>query len=136
TGTILFPVGTGSTYTPVTISNLNSAQEFSVGLKDAVYTNGISGTPLTINEVKKTWDITSANGANATITLQWNKSDEGSNFNRAQCAFSHFTNSSWDADAGRTAAAGVVPGGTPADGPYYLTRSEIATFSPFGIGSY
>jgi hypothetical protein len=71
----LFPVGTNTSYTPVTITNNLGADEiFSVRVFD-----GVGGTAVA-NFVKKTWVIgkqttLTTGGGNLDITFEWNPTD-------------------------------------------------------------
>ncbi|MBS1586438.1 MAG: T9SS type A sorting domain-containing protein [Bacteroidetes bacterium] len=132
-GAVLFPVGTASTsYTPLTMINLGTADDFMVNVLDGIYSayvnNVPSGPSLTSDAVGKTWILDEANpgGSNVVLTLQWNSADELPGFNRSECFLSHYTAPNW------------TPGTTgPAFGsdPYSVTLSGITTFSPFGVGS-
>ena len=75
----LFPVGTTTTYNPVTISNnTGTVDNYSVGVSNTVLANGISGAQLN-NVVNKTWTInkTAENtaGTGSNITFEWNSGD-------------------------------------------------------------
>jgi hypothetical protein len=132
-GAVLFPVGTASaSYTPLTMINLGTADDFMVNALDGIYSayvnNVPSGPSLTSDAVGKTWILDEANpgGSNVVLTLQWNSGDELPGFNRNECFLSHYITPNW------------TPGTTgPAFGsdPYSVTLSGITTFSPFGVGS-
>ena len=75
----LFPVGTTTTYNPVTISNnTGTVDNYSVGVSNTVLANGTSGALLN-NVINKTWTInkTAANtaGTGSNITFEWNSGD-------------------------------------------------------------
>ena len=74
-GQRLFPVGRSS-YNPVTITNNNTAADaFAVQVLDEVYQNGASGSPMTDNRIRRSWNIqkTGANtGAGFGMLFGWN----------------------------------------------------------------
>lgn len=95
-----FPVGT-ATYTPAFISNASGmSQTFRSRVFDGVLLGGTSGTAHQngANAVKKTWVIekVDADGADATITLQWNAADEASGFDRAVSFIANYKTTGWD----------------------------------------
>lgn len=133
TGNITFPVGSSTTsYTPMIIANTGTADNFTVLVKDNAY-NGYSGNngtgaPIALNVVNKTWFLSEATtgGSNINMQLSWNTGDEATNFDRNACAISHFEGGLW-----QTATPNSALGGNP----YFISRSGITTFSPFGVGS-
>jgi hypothetical protein len=130
-GSKLFPVGT-STYTPITVSNSGTADNFRVRVFDGLLTNGTSGGPHVFEDhaVNKTWLVEEvlAGGSNVTLTMQWNAADENNNFVRLGCGVFHYTNNDWDPPATYSGATVVSPG------VYTMSRSGISSFSPFGVG--
>lgn len=133
TGAVLFPVGTATQYNPATINNLGTADNYSVRLIGAAYGNFTGNNPvitsvLSANAVNATWIIEEAvqGGSNATVTLQWNGSQELSGFARANCYVARHNGTTWLASSAGAAA------GT---NPYTRSLSQITAFSPFGVGS-
>lgn len=127
TGGIAYPVGTATTsYTPVTITNTGTADNFDVIVEDNVRTLGNSGIVVGIRVVKKTWHVGEAvaGGSNVTLAVQWNGVDEGLGFNNRVCGISHFRNSNWDSSPLISATG---------NDPYVLSRSGITSFSPFAV---
>lgn len=119
-----FPVGNGSSYTPASITNTGTADDFSV--------NVAAGTPCNTDpnqSVNRVWTITeaTAGGSNASITLQWNAGDENPTFIRALCAAVHCAGGVVDIKGTKGAAGG--------SNPYTQTISGISSFSPFGVTS-
>jgi hypothetical protein len=127
TGSQFFPVG-NSTYNPVTMTNTGTSDVFSVNVADAVLEAGTTGQELATDVVDRTWTINenTAGGSNASVTLQWNATDELQNFVRSSCYISRHTGTAWQ---GTTATAAT------GSGPYTQTRSGITAFSPFAVGS-
>ncbi|MBS3767632.1 MAG: T9SS type A sorting domain-containing protein [Candidatus Cloacimonetes bacterium] len=74
---VLFPIG-NSDYNPVTINNTGTTDNFSVKVADTTPTNVNDETRV----VNRTWTITegTAGGSDASITLQWNSGETGTNF--------------------------------------------------------
>jgi hypothetical protein len=122
-----FPVGTGTSYNPVTISNSGTSQAFSVFVKSS-----FDYTPNNSNVVNDQWTIApGATDAIATITLQWNTADETGTYS----GFSHSNPSDvyigrWDGSQWVQTSATL--GG---DGPYTATASGFTSFSAFAVGN-
>jgi hypothetical protein len=119
---VLFPVGTGSAYNPATINNTGTSDNFSVSLKSS-----FDHTPNNANYVNCQWTITEAGtGGNATITLQWNATDEHTGFSRANPIYiGRWNGTQW-------VQTSATLGGS---GPYTATASNFTSFSPFGVGN-
>ena len=133
-----FPVGNSvGSYTPATITNNGTAQQFSVrvigGLFNSynlTYPESPATTAYTGSAVNKTWFINRHNNgqvANATVQLQWNAGDELPGLNRSAIQLAHYTSNGWITGPSGSAA------GT---GPYTYSRSGLTSFSPFGIANY
>lgn len=123
----VFPVGTSAaSYTPVTITNTGTPDNFRVNVKDKVFANGSSGGRYVSGVVDKTWNIEEATpgGSHATVKLQWNGADELNGFSRTTAHLSHYTSGNWDRGTEMTAEGA---------NPYWLTRSAITSFSPFAV---
>ncbi len=123
---VLFPVGTASTYNPVTINNAGTADNFSVRVQSS-FDNAPNDANTVVN---RQWTITeaTAGGSNATITLQWNTADEAAGFVRANPIYiGRHTGSQWV----QTAATFTDVGG----GVYTASASGFSSFSPFGVGN-
>jgi hypothetical protein len=119
---VAFPVGTSSTYNPVTINNAGTPDNFSVNLKSS-----FDHAPNNANYVNCQWTITEAGtGGNATITLQWNTTDEHTGFNRANPIYI----GRWNGTQWVQTSASL--GGS---GPYTATATNFTSFSPFGVGN-
>ncbi|UII34277.1 T9SS type A sorting domain-containing protein [Fulvivirga ulvae] len=128
-GSISFPVGLNTTsYTPVSITNAGTADNFSVRICSGIYEEGgcATGTAATAQVVDRTWFISEsvAGGSNATLTFQWNSGNELSGFNRTDVNILHHNGSIWEA-IGNTSASGADP--------YNVSVSGVNSFSPFGI---
>lgn len=129
TGAVIFPVGNAGNYNPVTFTNTGVIDNFSVRVQPQIFAayTAESGTgSYTNNAVNATWFITEANagGSNADITLQWNVSQELPGFDRAQSYLGHYTGGIW-----ALGTQGIATGANP----YSYNRTNIISFSPFGI---
>lgn len=124
-GKQLFPVGTTSGYSPLSMTNTGTSDNFTVVVSDGVLLNGTSGAAVTSSVVNRTWDISEAvvGGSNSTIKLQWaGAGDELTSFARASSKVYHYYSSLWN-DMG-----GTISG----TGPYVLTTTVATTsFSPY-----
>lgn len=126
---VLFPVGSSSSsYTPVTLTNGGTQDEYAVIVSDDVLSGGASGTPLSIDVVGKTWFITegTAGGSNANLQFQWNTADELPSFDASACFAAHHDGSDWTPLQNPGAASG---GATP-----QRIVTGVSVFSPFAIG--
>lgn len=127
-----FPIGTETSYTPVTLTNAGATDNFTARVGDGVYESYLNdvpvGSPLTSKAVNKTWYISEdiPGGSNAGIALYWNLADELASFDRTACFVSHYKSTSWN-----SATAGVASGG----GPFSRSRSGITSFSPFAVAN-
>ncbi len=128
------PLSDGSSYTPLTFSNSGVASLYTI----AVYNNINSsydqislrptGSALTQYAVGKSW-LLSSNGdsANVTLKLQWNASDELTDFNRNACYISTYNNPDW----------GYAPSISNSLGndPYTLTMTGLSKMTVFAVTS-
>ncbi|MBI3365434.1 MAG: hypothetical protein HY033_11045 [Ignavibacteriae bacterium] len=130
---VLYPIGLASEYLPVTVQLTagSTADDIKARVADGQSTSydasdNANGSAITNKVVTKTWSLKEsvAGGSNATVTVQWNTADEGTNFNRSLCDVAHFTGGSWVYSVG-SAAAG--------SNPYTQTISGITSFSPFAV---
>ncbi|HRI46683.1 MAG TPA: choice-of-anchor D domain-containing protein [Ignavibacteriaceae bacterium] len=122
----LFPVGTESSYNPVTITNSGTADNFTVSVKGT-----FDNAPVDINKVvNRQWSISedTPGGSNAIIKLQWNTAEEAGSFVRTNAVYvGHYTGGTWQ----QTAATYTDLG----SGVYSAEASGFTSFSPFGIGN-
>lgn len=120
----IFPVGTTSSYNPVTLNNAGTSDNFSVRVKTA-----FDNTPnIPAQVVNRSWDISESvvGGSNVTVTLQWNGDEEAGSFARNDgLHISRYTGAEW-----LNTSASLT--GT---GPYTATSSNFTSFSEFGVGS-
>ena len=120
----LFPVGTSTSYLPVTLNNTGgTADYYSVNLFNSVTENGLlGGTQVSDYDeyVKYTWRVIEdvATGSNLAVTVQWNASDEGATFDRTDCSLGFHNGTVWLGEA-PAAASGL--------GPYTKIRTGITS---------
>jgi len=126
-GSVFFPVGRTS-YNPATLSNSGTTDNFRIRVTNQVLDNGTTGSPEIEDVVGRTWLIEeeTVGGSLASLTVQWDASEELSNFTRSQCAITHWTGTAWDYAPTYTAAT--------ANGSYWTqTRNGLTSFSPFVV---
>jgi hypothetical protein len=120
----IFPVGTATSYNPVIINNAGVSDTFAVRVQSTF--DFPPNNPLLV--VNRQWTITEAvpGGSNATISLQWNVSDQASGFNPANPVYiGRHDGTYWLQTL--ASVLGV--------GPYLATASGFTSFSPFGVGN-
>ncbi|MBC7721622.1 MAG: T9SS type A sorting domain-containing protein, partial [Pedobacter sp.] len=125
----LFPIGTSSTsYSPVTLTNTGTADNFSVTLK-----NTFTNTPPTPTQVvNKQWTITEqGTGAIATASFGWATADHASAFNPANSvAVMNYVGSAWV----NYALSGALTGTGTVTDPYIAACAKnFTTFGNFGV---
>jgi uncharacterized protein (DUF427 family) len=126
-GTVLFPVGTGSSYNPVTVSGSSILTNYIVRVMDSISESGGFSLPKRTNYVvNKRWLVYAA-GNTATVSFQWNASDELTGFNRSSSyiAMYSFGGFPW----GWTSVA------TTGTNPYLKTRTGIIANYPGGLSA-
>lgn len=128
-GSKVFPVGTSSAYTPITIALaiFSTTDIFNVRMLTAVYSSGTTGSQMNSNSVNATWMVSETvnGGSNATLTCQWPSSLELTGFNRNFSRLAHYTSSAWEYGFLNIIASG--------SNPYTVSRSGFTSFSPFAV---
>jgi Protein of unknown function (DUF1573)/Secretion system C-terminal sorting domain len=129
---VLFPVGT-STYTPAQVTQTATAttDAFKVRVFDGVLLGGTTGTAIATDMVNRTWmlDESTVGGSDATLTVQWNSTEEQASFDRTMCRVAHFTGGAYD-----QASPSLPLGPATGSNPYQRSRSGLTSFSPFAVG--
>ena len=120
---IAFPVGTVSSYNPVTINNAGTSDDFSVNVKSSLDNAPTDASKI----VNRQWTILEGTpgGSNATLTFQWNGSEEAGSFNRNGVLVIGHYGGSWDETSASLSGSD----------PYTATASGFASFSPFSVGN-
>ncbi len=121
-----FPVGTSSSYNPVTIATGSGTDNFGVRVIGSV-------SPTSANDaaaVQRTWDIvegTPGGNGTMTVTVQWNGSEEGGSFSPRAAGVSWRHNGTvWVEEGSVTSIAGTDP--------YTATITGLTSFSRYTIG--
>lgn len=120
---VLFPVGTATSYNPVTIKNTGVTDDIGVRVANAVT------SPNDANKiVNRQWVLSegTAGSSNLSATFQWNGNEEAADFNRAFAYVGHYNGSGWD---------NIMSGVTSGSDPYTTTISGITSLTAFAIGS-
>ena len=125
-GTVLLPIGTGTSYHETGILNNGTSDTFSVRVENGVASNYVGetqGTAITEKAVNTTWHIgeTTPGGSDVALTFRWNASQELANFNRNTAKIGHFNGSGWD----------MLTSALSGSGPYTLQTNNVSSFSPF-----
>ncbi len=122
TGSNFFPVGTATSYLPVSLNNSGAADNIGVRVQNDVLSGGLTGSPVD-SVVGSTWVINEAvaGGSNLSVTPSWNGSDEKPQFTRTLTTLQGFQNGAWANIAGNSQVAATGPD------PYQATYSPITT---------
>lgn len=126
-----YPVG-NTNYTPVSIVNHGTLQNFTVRCFEDVLTNGLTGIPIASAEkIKKTWEITpSGAGAAADLTFNWNAANHDLVFNVLNCFVAKNEGGPgalWQQASTQSPAVG--------NDPYSTTATNVTVFSKFSVFS-
>ena len=127
-GVVTLPIGTATNYNPITLLNSGTSDTFSARVVNGVaqnYTGETQGTAITEKGVNATWFINegTVGGSNANIQLQWNDTQELSNFDRPTTKMGHYNGTVWESLSGTLAGAN----------PYTYAVNGVTSFSPFAI---
>jgi hypothetical protein len=130
---VLYPVGSATSYTPaqVQLNGTSTTDVISVRVFDGVLSAATSGTAIASSMVNLTWIINEnvVGGSNATITLQWNGTDEVGSFNRALSAVSRF-----NTPTNQWTYVGATFGAATGSDPYTRSIAGITSLSAFTVG--
>lgn len=127
TGGVVFPIGKQA-YTPVTITNNGTTDNFYIRVADEVLLEGTYGDVVSSEIVNVTWfiDEETIGASDVTLTLQWNTGEELTDFDRTQAFISHYDGTSW-LELSTQAAGGTDP--------FTITETNLTDFSPFTVSS-
>lgn len=129
-GSVNFPVGTSSNFSPANITLNSGNGTVMVGAMTDVYAQGTSGTDLSTTQpvVDATWNIESSISSNLDmdIELMWSSGMEVNGFDNSAVYISHYTNGNWDATATASATA-------EGNGMFSIQRNNITSLSPFAV---
>ncbi len=112
-GPFTFPIGTTTSYNPVTIThNASGSADYTMRVCDGVRSSGdcSTGNVAVSDVVDKTWFYSTNSAATPSpdITVQWNFSNELTGFNRSSCQPYQYQGS-WVALGPITSASGTGP---------------------------
>jgi hypothetical protein len=117
---VLFPIGTSSSYNPITLNNMGTVDDFSVQVQSV-----FSHPPYDAQKVvNRQWMIVekTAGGSIATITFQWNANEQAASFNRgSSLSIGRYNTSSW------VESSATLSG----SGPYSATAMGFSNFGMF-----
>ncbi|MEP1095270.1 MAG: T9SS type A sorting domain-containing protein [Cyclobacteriaceae bacterium] len=146
TATAIFPVShdntdTEGSFARVELTNNEGATltgGYSVSICDVVFDDGTcddvgGGTQIEVNDVNKTWDVTTSSG-DSNLRLFWNSSTEGDEFINASAQVNHY-----NAVDMRWEFAGVGGAGSTehiTSTIYSAEALNVANFSPFSVSSH
>ena len=128
TGSLFFPIGSGTKYNPVTLSNLSpGANEFTVEYYDTPHwDNGNLAVGLNNISAEEYWDISRNVGLSAAdVTIAWANRDSSGIDNAADLSVVHY-GTNWT-DLGQSSITYAASGD--------ITVNNISNFSPFTFGS-
>ncbi|RCK73120.1 MAG: Cell surface protein [Ignavibacteriae bacterium] len=121
---VVFPVGTSTSYNPVTLSNTGTVDKFLVSVKSS-----FDNPPVDPNKVvNRQWSITedTPGGSSGDISLQWNSVEEAAGFTRnVDLVISRYTGTNWE-------SKGASLSGSD---PYVAKAMDFTTFSNFIVES-
>lgn len=125
---VMLPIGTTTTYNPISISNSGTSDMFSARVEKGISSSYIvenQGTALTEKAVNTTWFLTegTTGGSDVTLGLGWDSTQELIGFERLNAKMGHYNGTLWEAISGTLSGTTV----------YQYTVGGISTFSPFGI---
>lgn len=127
-GSKVFPIGTTTSYNPITLSNSGAADVFSARVSTTVGCGGTLGTDAKVNRM---WHISEAvaGGSNLNITAQWATADEGSAFLRTASGLSTYDGTNFKLPATNSGAASISAG------VWSQSLTGITNPSPFTVTS-
>jgi hypothetical protein len=120
----IFPVGTATSYNPVLMTNAGVSDTFLVRVQATF--DSPPNDPLRV--VNRQWNITESvpGGSDATISLQWNASEQASNFSPSNPVYiGRYTGVFWV----------QTPASVLGVDPYLATASGFSSFSAFGVAN-
>ncbi|MGP8215512.1 MAG: T9SS type A sorting domain-containing protein [Bacteroidia bacterium] len=132
-GTVTFPIGTVSYYSPasITLNSGSSAGTIGVNVSQGVYEQGTTGALLSATQplVNATWSFQTSitSGLNANMQLTWSPAMEVNGFIHTGDYISQYMSGGWD-DIGDTMTAMAATGGM-----FSIQRKGIASLSQFAV---
>lgn len=110
---LVFPIGTPTEYSPISIRQTGSSLYngyFITRVRDGVWTNGGTGTDVSTSQsvVNKSWYIQADSGTlfNMDIVCGWQTTSEVNGFDRQNCFIKNYYNNAWDSYPSSAAVPG------------------------------
>jgi len=124
---VVFPVGVGTAYNPVTLNEAGTADTYGVAYAAAAP----AGWSPTEHAVDGSWTVTEGTpgGNDLTVTPQWNGTDELTDFDNTDCAVGVTT------DNGAT-IAWKASGAASGTDPYFKSGAGFAGVGTFVVGDF
>jgi len=127
-----FPIGKGTVYSPVTISDLSGSETFTAEYfnhspSDDGYSSEVKVSELKHVSTLEYFTLSRIGSVSANITIPWSQPASGTITDYANLTLSHWTGSLWE-------VISSVPSGTNATGTI-ISTSRVSSFSPFALGS-
>jgi hypothetical protein len=137
TGAVTIPVGiSASSYTPVVLENVGTADTFTVRVMPNVYLDGYGVSPGQVSSpvVDRTWLVSehTPGGSYVNMTPHWNLANEMNGFNQVHVYVAHYTGGMWISYQDSSLGA---PSAGFSNGLYTAYQDSIQTFSPFTVAS-
>jgi alpha-amylase len=127
---VVFPVGTATSYTPISLTNTGASATFQVRTFSGLLSGGTNGTPYSRQAefVNRIWEVTPtlATGPVIELSAQYTTSNQNASFIPNQASLYQNSGAGW-VEVGRVALTG--------SGPYIAARAGITSFSTFAIGN-
>ena len=128
---IIYHMGAGSSYTPITVANTGTVDNIAVKMLGDVYTSyvGESGSgAIAANVVNRTYIFNEAvaGGSSLNVRFQWNASNQLTGMDRTQTIVGKFNGGVWSQQAAPTGALG--------SDPYNVELNGITSLGIFGVG--
>jgi autotransporter-associated beta strand protein len=125
-----FPIGTGTTYAPVVVTNLGTADNFTVRVKSIASNAGFTCPSADFDKtVNLEWNVSEdvAGGSNVNMSLSWLSASQGTTFDRNIPVFvSHCNGSSFDYSKSATISGSTL---------YGASITNVTSFSPFVVSN-
>lgn len=127
-----FPIGKGTVYNPVTISDLSGSESFTAEYvnhspSDDGYSAGSKVGELSHVSTLEYFTISRIGSVSAKVTIPWSQPASGSITDYENLTLSHWNGTQWE-------AISSVPSGSNTSGTV-ITTSRVSSFSPFALGS-
>lgn len=102
---VVFPVG-NSSYNPANMTNAGTSDQFSMRVEDQVLETYPAGTAVNEDVANRAWHIDEGTigGSDVTLSVQWNATEELTNFDRTASGIGSWESTAWNPSGSYTAA--------------------------------